>query len=92
MNLTNALVAAAASGIVGALTGCGNSEPAKDPTSEASATPATPDPAASGDTAEIEKHACKGQNSCKGQGGCKSDKNACKGQNECKGQGGCRTA
>lgn len=97
MNLSNALVAAATTGILGALTGCGNSEPAKDPSTEQSAaTPemsATPAPAASGtEQAEGEKHACKGQNSCKGQGGCKTDKNACKGQNSCKGQGGCKTA
>lgn len=40
---------------------------------------------------QMEKHACKGQNSCKGNGGCKTEKNACKGQNSCKGQGGCAT-
>lgn len=41
--------------------------------------------------AQIEKHACKGQNSCKGNGGCKTAENACKGQNVCKGHGGCAT-
>jgi hypothetical protein len=46
--------------------------------------------AASSDT-QMEKHACKGQNSCKGNGGCKTERNACKGHNECKGLGGCAT-
>ncbi|MDX1923078.1 MAG: hypothetical protein SFW65_08125 [Alphaproteobacteria bacterium] len=51
---------------------------------------ATTDNAAASDT-QIEKHACKGQNSCKGNGGCKTERNACKGQNACKGLGGCAT-
>jgi hypothetical protein len=37
---------------------------------------------------QIEKHACKGQNSCKGQGG--GDKKHW-GKNACKGQGACAT-
>lgn len=37
---------------------------------------------------EIEKHACKGQNSCKGNGG-GSKKEF--GKNECKGKGACAT-
>jgi hypothetical protein len=42
-------------------------------------------------TADPDKHACKGQNSCKGHGGCKTADHACKGQNSCKGNGGCNT-
>jgi uncharacterized membrane protein len=51
---------------------------------------AAPEKAAASDH-QMEKHACKGQNSCKGNGGCKTERNACKGQNECKGLGGCAT-
>jgi hypothetical protein len=40
------------------------------------------------DKKEVEKHACKGQNSCKGQGG--GDKKHW-GKNECKGKGACAT-
>jgi len=86
----NALIAAAAAGILGGLAvGCGGDKPAASPDgTSATTTPSSVTaPAAPG-----AKHACKGQNDCKGQGGCKSDKNACKGQNTCKGQGGCKTA
>jgi hypothetical protein len=41
--------------------------------------------------ADIEKHACQGQNSCKGKGGCKTSDNGCKAKNSCKGKGGCAT-
>ena len=37
---------------------------------------------------DIEKHACKGQNSCKGQGGGSKQE---RGKNECKGKGACAT-
>jgi hypothetical protein len=37
---------------------------------------------------EIEKHACKGQNSCKGNGGGSKKE---WGKNSCKGKGGCAT-
>jgi hypothetical protein len=37
---------------------------------------------------DIEKHACKGQNSCKGQGGGNKKE---WGKNSCKGQGACAT-
>ena len=37
---------------------------------------------------EIEKHACKGQNSCKGNGGGSKKE---WGKNSCKGQGACAT-
>jgi len=40
------------------------------------------------DEKQIEKHACKGQNSCKGNGG--GDK-AHWGKNSCKGKGSCAT-
>jgi hypothetical protein len=40
------------------------------------------------DKKDIEKHACKGQNSCKGNGG--GDKKQF-GKNECKGKGACAT-
>jgi hypothetical protein len=86
MKFTNSLIAAAATGILGALTGCSHDQPpAESPAAGAM-------PTSSGGMAAPAKHACKGQNDCKGQGGCKTDKHACKGQNDCKGQGGCKTA
>ncbi|MBK7399584.1 MAG: hypothetical protein IPJ34_25830 [Myxococcales bacterium] len=84
IRMSNALVAAAVSGILVGVTGCASS----------------PAPAANNGAAmsggssamPVAKHACKGMNACKGQGGCKVEgKNACKGQNDCKGQGGCKT-
>jgi hypothetical protein len=43
---------------------------------------------AADDKKEIEKHACKGQNSCKGNGGGSKKE---WGKNSCKGQGACAT-
>ena len=43
------------------------------------------------DTADKDKHDCKGKNDCKGKGGCKTGDNGCKGKNSCKGKGGCAT-
>jgi hypothetical protein len=80
MKMTDTLLAAAVTGILLGVTGCGGAPApeAETGTSEAAMTGA--------------KHDCKGMNACKGQGGCKVEgKNACKGQNECKGQGGCKT-
>jgi hypothetical protein len=79
-HMSNAILAAAISGILAGVSGC-------ERASSAEGMPDHPAPAAS-DSAGA-KHACKGQNACKGQGGCKTEKHACKGQNACKGQGGC---
>jgi hypothetical protein len=100
MRLTNTLVAAAASGILGALCGCSHERRATD--SAAVGAPGAPastnvtvgalhsckGPSGCKSDANS-KHSCKGKNDCKGQGGCKTDKHGCKGQNDCKGQGGC---
>jgi hypothetical protein len=85
--LTSTLIAAAATGILGALGGCAHDEPPPAQTPAAS----TPTMPSGGTSAVSAKHACKGQNDCKGQGGCKTDKHACKAQNDCKGQGGCKS-
>jgi hypothetical protein len=77
MKLTHLLIAAAASGVMLGVSGCGSRD---DSTPAAAAT----------DTGD--KHACKGLNSCKAKGSCKTDAHSCKGQNDCKGQGGCATA
>jgi hypothetical protein len=42
-------------------------------------------------SADPQKHSCKGKNDCKGNGGCKTGDNGCKGKNSCKGKGGCAT-
>jgi hypothetical protein len=83
--ITNTLIAAAATGILGALGGCAHDEPPAQ--APAASQPAMP---SGGTSTAGAKHACKGQNDCKGQGGCKTDKHSCKGQNDCKGQGGCK--
>ncbi|MBX3227553.1 MAG: hypothetical protein KIT84_14460 [Labilithrix sp.] len=90
----NALIAAAAAGILGGLVACGGGDkPANAPEGTGDGAGATTTPSTTeGAPADAAKHACKGQNECKGQGGCKTDTNACKGQNECKGKGGCKTA
>jgi hypothetical protein len=44
------------------------------------------------DTANKEKHTCKGQNACAGKGGCKAGDKGCAGKNSCKGKGGCAGA
>ncbi|MBL8115333.1 MAG: hypothetical protein JNK60_20795 [Acidobacteria bacterium] len=44
------------------------------------------------DTANKEKHVCKGQNACAGKGGCKAGDKGCAGKNSCKGKGGCAGA
>jgi hypothetical protein len=91
MNVSNSLLAAAASGILLGAVACGGSKP-EPATPEAAASttePATPAAAATPE-GEQGKHSCKGQNDCKGKGGCKTDTHGCKGQNDCKGQGGCK--
>lgn len=87
MSLNSKLAMAALAGL---LTAGVSASPALATTHDAGHETAAPEKHGS-PTHEIEKHACKGQNSCKGNGGCKTEKNACKGQNECKGHGGCRT-
>ncbi len=92
MNFSQTMMAAAISGILAGVSGCGGGEttpPAESPSSAAAPAEAPADVAAA---PEAEKHACKGQNTCAGRGGCKTDKHDCKGKNECKGQGGCKTA
>lgn len=79
MKFTSPLIAAAATGILSALSGCAQDQPANSPS------------ASEQTTAMPAKHGCKGQNECKGQGGCKTDAHGCKGQNACKGQGGCKS-
>jgi hypothetical protein len=74
------LVAAAASGLLLAGSGCAKTNPDAQ------------SPGSSSMSAMGSKHSCKGQNDCKGHGGCKSSQNGCKGKNDCKGQGGCKTA
>jgi hypothetical protein len=94
MNFTQTMMAAAVSGILSGVTGCGGgaTPPAESPPSAAAPAEAAPAEAAAASPApEAEKHACKGQNTCAGRGGCKTDKHDCKGKNECKGQGGCKT-
>lgn len=92
MNFTATMMAAAVSGILAGVTGCGGAgtPPAESPSTAAE--PAVAAPAGVAAAPEAEKHACKGQNTCAGRGGCKTDQNACKGQNTCKGRGGCKTS
>jgi hypothetical protein len=98
MRLTNPLIAAAASGILGALGGCSRDQKATDSLAAGVAPASTAAAVAEKSSCRgprgckadgAAKHACRGKNDCKGQGGCKTDKHACKGQNDCKGQGGC---
>jgi hypothetical protein len=92
MNVSNSLLAAAASGILLGAVACGGSkaEPATPEAAASTTEPATPTAAAPTPEGEHDKAHCKGQNECKGKGGCKTDSHGCKGQNDCKGQGGCK--
>jgi len=68
MNLSNALMAAAVSGIMVGATACGGSTPpAAAPSAEASAAPAAEAPAAApADAATAgDKHGCKASKGCK---------------------------
>jgi hypothetical protein len=70
--------AASAGLMLGALSGCGGSQPAESPSGTAAGT------AAEG------KACCKGLNECAQKGGCAVEgKNVCAGKNACKHQGGC---
>lgn len=81
MNASQSVIlAAAVSGILVGVSGCGASK-AASPDAESTPTASR--------TAPGEKHACKGQNDCAHQGGCKTDAHTCKGQNDCRSQGGC---
>ena len=82
---TNVLLASAAiAGLLGGTTARIQAAPVSTPNTTISA-------GIFADTADNDKHSCKGQNSCKGQGGCKAGDNGCKAKNSCKGKGGCGT-
>jgi|GEM_PF-3815395 len=75
MNLGKAMAMTAVTGMLAALTGCGDS----------AAAPKVPSTDVASPTA---KDCCKGKNECKGKSGCKTETNAsCAGHNECKGKG-----
>jgi len=86
---TKALITSAA--MAGLLAGSGVAVQASTVLTTAKASFSQPSQDKKDDSAKVEKHACKGQNSCKGNGGCKSGDNGCKAKNSCKGKGGCAT-
>ena len=77
-------LAAAFAGLVGG-TAARAAQPVLSPSSELPAGVLADD---QGSKTEVEKHACKGQNSCKGQGGGDAKH---WGKNSCKGKGACAT-
>lgn len=81
LNLSKTLASVASTGLMlGALSGCGGSQPSTE-------TPAAGGPA--GAAAEG-KACCKGQNECSGKGGCAVEgAHECAGKNTCKNKGGC---
>lgn len=88
---TNAIIAAAVSGILlGITSGCAADDAAKPNDNSTKEAPAKGDGKSDTAPAAAEKNICKGRNSCKNKGGCKSA-GGCAGKNECKGKGGCAT-
>ena len=88
MKIKNSLVLSAAfAGLLGGTMARVNAAPARGVSSPTFSALAG-NLADESDKKDIEKHACKGQNSCKGQGGGNKKE---RGKNECKGKGACAT-
>jgi hypothetical protein len=87
--VTRAFAAAAMTGLVAGAATLSSGCKTQNADNNAGMSPTTT--SATGDTAQLAKHECKGMNACKGQGGCNTGDNGCKGKNSCKGKGGCAT-